>query len=194
MKAGEIITWEYCGQVSRELLGRLLPLSGENIAALDAQNGIYVVTYSGSALGFGLWGNNGPKIVYVGVSKHNSSRHFKSGSTGTSTLRRSLGALLSGRLELLPVPRSRDRNDVDRFNNYAFDGKSEDMLSQWMADNFQVAFLKTEKELMEPLQIAMIDYNVPIFNFQNNPANKYGAEIKLARKKCAEEAAKYDLM
>ena len=190
MKAGEIITWELCGQVSRELLGRLLPLTEENIAALDAQNGIYVVTYAGSALGFGLWGNNGPKIVYVGVSKFNSSRHFKSGNTGTSTLRRSLGALLAGRLELIAVPRSNDTDDVDRYNNYAFDGKSEDLLTQWMADNFQVAFFETKKDKMEPLQIAMIEYNVPIFNFQNNPANKYGAEIKLARKKCAEEAAK----
>ena len=103
-------------------------------------------------------------------------------------MRRSLGALLESKLDLKPVPRSSDPNDGDRYTNYAFDGESEEKLTDWMRANFRVAFLEAEKEKISALQKAMIGYNIPCFNFQNNPNNKYGAEIKVYRKKCAEEA------
>jgi len=180
--------WEASSALTKELFSKLCALDEKSIVGLDAQNGIYIVTYDGNELGFDLWGGQGPKVVYVGISKFNSSRHFQSGSTGTSTLRRSLGALLQSRLDLVPVPRSTDILDNDRYNNYAFTPESEDKLTKWMRENFQVAFYETENENIEPLQKAMIAYHTPIFNFQNNPENKYGAQIKIWRKKCADEA------
>lgn len=188
MKIEDAINWEYCKAATEELLGRLLPLTDEVLPSLDGENGIYVVAYEGGELGFGLWAGQGPKIVYVGVSKANSSRHFISGNTGTSTMRRSLAALLESKLDLIPVPRSKDEADGDRYNNYALLPESEDRLTDWMRENFRVAFLKFDPARAEELSKMMIDYNVPIFNFQNNPNNKYGAEIKLYRKKCAGEA------
>lgn len=180
--------WELSSALTKDLFANLSALDEKSIAGLDAEDGIYIVTYEGNELGFDLWGGQGPKVVYVGISKFNSSRHFQSGSTGTSTLRRSLGALLQNRLGLVPVPRSEDIKDNDRYNNYAFNPESEDKLTAWMKNNFRVAFYKTEKENIEPLQKAMIAYHIPIFNFQNNPENKYGAQIKIWRKKCADEA------
>ena len=191
----EPISWQNAGEITAELLGRLTALAEETVESLDAQNGVYVVTYDGSDLGFGLSGSDTTedKIVYVGVSKFNSSRHFKSGSTGTSTLRRSLGALLANRLELLPIPRSNDTEDVDRYNNYAFDTASEDTLTDWIRTNFKVSFMQLEKKDTDPTYLGLIVYNAPIFNFQNNPDNRYGTQIKQARKKCEQAAANYDL-
>jgi hypothetical protein len=193
MRLEESVTWQQSRAMTEELLDRLLPITPENIAALDGREGVYVVTYEGRELGFGLWSGPNPKVIYVGISKPNSSRHFQSGNTGTSTLRRSLGALLQHQLELTAVPRCQDPADSDRYSNYAFDLASEERLSAWMAKSFQIAFLPLEKGKAEAVQVAMIDYNAPLFNFQNNPANKYGAEIKVYRKKCAEEAKLADL-
>lgn len=189
MKTEENITWEFCKAATEDMLARLLPLDDEIIETLNGQNGIYLVAYEGNELGFGLWKGQGPKVVFVGLSKVNSSRHFKSGSTGTSTMRRSLAALLQNRLQLVPIPRSSDPHDNDRYNNYALDEESEEKLTAWMKENFRLAFYEFEPSRSEALHRAMLEYNVPIFNFQNNPQNKYGAEIKVYRKKCATEAA-----
>ena len=191
----EPISWQNAGEITAQLLGRLTALSDEAVEGLDAQNGVYVVTYDGSDLGFGLSGSDitEDKVVYVGVSKFNSSRHFKSGNTGTSTLRRSLGALLANRLELLPVPRSNNTEDADRYSNYAFDAVSEDTLTDWIRTNFKISFLQLDKKAIEPTYLGLIMYNAPIFNFQNNPDNRYGTQIKQARKICEQAAANYDL-
>ncbi|MGI6361081.1 MAG: GIY-YIG nuclease family protein [Bacillota bacterium] len=183
------ISWDQSKKITEDMLARLVPLDEENLRVLDGENGIYIVAYEGDKLRFNLTVSAGAKPVYVGISKFNSSRHFKSGFTGTSTMRRSLGALLEHELDLQPIPRSLDENDQDRFNNYAFTAESEERLTVWMRENFQMAFLELDKEQLEAMQIALIEYNIPIFNFQHNPNNKYGAEIKNYRKKCAERAA-----
>ncbi len=189
MKTEENITWGFCKAVTDEMLARLLPLEEENLKALSEQKGIYIVAYEGNELGFGLWSGKAPRVVFVGLSKANSARHFKSGYTGTSTMRRSLAALLQAKLNLVPIPRSKDPKDNDRYNNYSLDEESEDKLTQWMKENFRIACYEFASAKSEELHRAMIEYNVPMFNFQNNPENKYGAEIKVYRKKCAAEAA-----
>lgn len=191
-KKDEKLSWEGAKQVTKAMFANLRPATEEMIKKLDEQDGIYIVTYDGSALGFGLMNGPEEKVVYVGISKFNSSRHFTSGTTGTSTLRRSLGALLSARLELLPIPRSNDQEDADRFDNYAFESESEQRLTEWMKNNFKISYLSLDKENIQPFYLGLIDYNVPIFNFQNNPGNKYGAQIKDARRKMAAEAAKHE--
>lgn len=193
MKAEDTITWEYCKRATEEMISRLEPLNDEAVKSLDSQKGVYIVTYEGNELGYGLFSGDAPKVIYVGISKDNSSRHFISGHTGTSTMRRSLGALLQIRLGLVPVPRSSDPADSDRYNNYAFDEESETKLTVWMKENLKVALLTADKEIITDLQRGLIEYNIPIFNFQNNPNNKYGAEIKVYRKKCAEEALHNDV-
>ena len=189
MQGAENITWEYCRAVTEELLNRPEELTEDFISSLDRGNGIYIVAYTGTELGGGsLWGEQKPRVVYVGQSKHNSSRHFISGSTGTSTIRRSLAALLAPKLALVPIPRSADEHDNDRYDNYMLDPESEDKLTAWMRGNFTAAFHEVAEDKVEAMLKAMIQYSVPMFNFQNNPENKYGAEIKKYRKRLAEEA------
>jgi len=115
-------------------------------------------------------------------------RHFISGSTGTSTIRRSLAALLAPKLALVSMPRTLDEEDNDRYDNYMLDRESEDKLTEWMRANFSAAFYEVAEDQAEATLKAMVQYSVPMFNFQNNPENKYGAEIKKYRKRLAEEA------
>jgi hypothetical protein len=189
MQGAESITWEHCRAVTEELLGRLEELSDDFIAGLNRGNGIYIVAYAGTELGGGsLWGKQEPRVVFIGQSKPASSRHFQSGSTGTSTIRRSLAALLAPQLTLVPIPRSADEDDNDRYDNYMLDPESEDKLTEWMRGNFSAAFHEVAEDKVEDMLKAMIQYSVPMFNFQNNPENKYGAEIKKYRKRLAEQA------
>jgi len=188
MRNEENINWDFCKATTEALIDRLVPLDEYDLSILDGENGVYIVAYEGSELGFGLWAGSQPKVVYVGLSKANSSRHFISGNTGTSTMRRSLAALLGSKLNLIPIPRSKDEADNDRYNNYALMPESEERLTEWMQANFKVSFFEFDPARAEELYRTMIDYNVPIFNFQHNPSNKYGAEIKHYRKRCAAEA------
>jgi len=194
MKGAETVTWEQCQAATEELLGRLEVLNENTIGGLDRGKGLYVVAYTGTELVGSLWGSDKPRIVYIGESKEDSSRHFISGHTGTSTVRRSLAALLAPKLELKPMPRSTDESDNDRYDNYMLDNESEDKLTQWMRDKFTVAFLEVAEDILEAMLIAMIQYSVPMFNFQNNPENKYGAEIKVCRKRLAEEARQNEIL
>ena len=193
MQVAENITWEHCRAVTEDLLGRLEELNDDFITGLNRGNGIYIVAYAGRELGGGsLWGEQKPRVVYIGISKPNSSRHFCSGSTGISTIRRSLAALLASQLELVPIPRSADEEDNDRYDNYMLDTQSEDKLTAWMRGNFSACFYEVAQDRVEAMQQAMIQYSVPMFNFQNNPENKYGAEIKKYRKHLAKQAYKND--
>lgn len=188
MPGAENITWEHCRAVTEEMLGRLEKLDDDYIDSLNRGGGIYLIAYEGTELGGSLWGAQKPRVVFIGKSKPNTSRHFQSGTTGTSTIRRSLAALLAPKLALVPIPRSTDEQDNDRYDNYMLDPESEDKLTEWMCDHFTVAFYAVTDDIVEDMQSAMIQYSVPMFNLPNNPENKYGAEIKMYRKRLAEEA------
>ncbi|MCR4962643.1 MAG: hypothetical protein K6B40_02025 [Firmicutes bacterium] len=188
MKTEETITWEDCRATTEELLSRLQPINDAFLAQMDSQRGVYILTYKGAELGGPLWDEPEEKVVYVGRSKYNSSRHFLPGSTGTSTIRRSLAALLGPSLDLHPIPRCDDPADNDRYNNYKLDEKGEIALSQWMTANFRGAFLELPQEAVLPMEMALIRYNAPVFNFQNNPGNTYGGQIKAYRKRYAQFA------
>ncbi|MDD2221380.1 MAG: hypothetical protein PHN35_05440 [Clostridia bacterium] len=180
------ISWQQAQEITNELLARLLPMTDKTIAALDAQNGIYIISYEGKDLVLNLFAKDSPRIVYVGISKENSSRHFISGNTGKSTMRRSLAALLQNKLDLVPVPRSLNEKDADRYSNYALDSQSEEKLTEWMRTNFKCAFYQTEQ--IKATEAALVNYIAPLLNFQHNPGNKYGAQLKNYRKQCAEIA------
>ena len=191
MTTEENITWEERRAATKDMISRLSPVTDQFIKQMDTQNGVYILAYPGKELGVSLWNDSdAPKVVYVGRSKFNSSRHFMDGMTGTSTIRRSLAALLETTLDLKPIPRSDSPEDNDRYNNYKLDQVGETKLSQWMANNFSAAFLELPEDKIESMELALIDYNEPMFNFQHNPGNHYGNQIKAYRKQCAETAYK----
>ncbi len=188
VKMENIIGWEESRLLTADLIGSMTSFSQDIKDKVCNTDGIFALAYQGDELSFGLWQEETPKIIFLGEGGESAKRHFDEGRTGYSTLRRSLTALLWQKLDLHPIPRTNDEADVDRFSNYALDEESDKKLSQWMQGNLQICFIPLEKAKVLPSLLGLISYNVPLLNLQNNPENRYGAEIKNYRKKCEEAA------
>ncbi len=80
--------------------------------------------------------------LYVGKAERSLNgrdvgTHFALGKTGSSTVRRSLAALLADELDLDPVPRN--LGSPNGSANFALDPESDGRLSHWMEDRLTVA-------------------------------------------------------
>lgn len=80
--------------------------------------------------------------LYVGKAERNLvSRdvrtHFATGKTGSSTLRRTLAALLKDLLDLHAVPRN--PHDPDGSANYSLETSGDDRLTAWMLARLEIA-------------------------------------------------------
>jgi hypothetical protein len=112
-------------------------------AAVPARPGLYAVYGDAAAweqLGLGRPPDRRP--LYVGKAEGSLAgrdlrQHFGTGSTGSSTLRRSLAALLRTRLELTAVPRN--RSQPERFAHYALGNADRARLTAWMEQRLTLA-------------------------------------------------------
>jgi hypothetical protein len=80
--------------------------------------------------------------LYVGKAEDSmASRdlrtHFGNGRTGSSTLRRSLAALLADRLSLVPTPRNPAKPGY--FASYGLEPESDERLTAWMREKLLLA-------------------------------------------------------
>jgi hypothetical protein len=171
----------------------------KDIREFSNNPGVYAVGFVGESFPFPLDINiimNGD-IIYIGkTEKSQRSRdahtHFKSGKTGSSTLRRSLGAILLQDLDLKPIPRS---NTESKMRDYKFIEESEEKLTQWMINNLSLSFYEIldGKRLVRELEIPLIRKVSPILNIQGNTSlNPYTTMLKELRSKCREIAKKKD--
>ena len=186
--AEEQITWEQKKDMTERLIKAALPVDDQAYTRFGAETGLYIICYTGHELGGSIWEEPQPAIVYVAHNSADSHRHWDD-DTGVSTVRRSLAAMLAPKLALVPVPNSANPDDNDRFTNYKLDAASERSLSGWMRDQLRVAFLPLPNHQVEPWYLALIDFNAPMFNFQHNPRNSFGRQIKVYRLQMAEQAA-----
>ena len=128
-------------------------------------------------------------IIYVGISSNLKQRefdtHFTSGKSGFSTLRRSLGAILKGELQLECFPRSSGKAESN-VTNYKFDPAGEQRLTLWMAENLDIGICPVGSSIKE-LETAVIADLEPLLNLTKwkNPNRK---EIMGLRLKCKAEA------
>lgn len=121
------------------------PLNGHK--DYPKSSGIYAFFLSEkSKLGeFGIGG----QIIYIGIAKHSLqdrdfNQHFKSGKTGSSTLRRSVGAIIKSKLNLTAIPRG-GVNDSKRYENYKF--LQEQDLTDWMISNLEIGYWTPQMDL-----------------------------------------------
>lgn len=130
-------------------------------------------------------GRNG--LLYVGMTDDglDARNHFRHLHSGFSTLRRSLGALLKGELDLRATPRApgASRSNVV---NYRFTPAGEQALSGWMESNLLIAqsplmgdILAIEKDIIRLLE--------PPLNLTDWP-NPQRAHLKHLRSLCVAEA------
>jgi hypothetical protein len=190
-EAEEIITWTECQAISEELIAAAQAFDDSIYQGFSEKKGLYFFCYTGHELGGSLWGEPEPPIIYIGRIGKDSARHWRD-DTGKSTVRRSLAAMLANTLSLQAVPSSDDPNDNDRYTNYRLTADSENRLSEWMKANIKVAFGELKPSQVEASYLALVNYNTPKLNFQGNPHNTFGQQIKSYRKILAAMAMTYD--
>lgn len=188
----EIITWEESRVISEDLIAAAKDFDDSVYKDFSQKQGLYCLCYFGHELGSSLWGDPEPPIIYIGRCGADSTRHWHN-DTGVSTVRRSLAAMLANSLNLKPIPGSEDPTDNDRYTNYRLTEDSEIRLTEWMKAHIKVAFWELKQDRITPYYQALIKYNTPKLNFQDNPNNTFGQQIKTYRKILAQMAVKYDM-
>jgi hypothetical protein len=130
----------------------------------------------------------GDDPLYIGISKNLAQRefdtHFAAGQSGFSTLRRSLGALLSNQLDLHARPRGTGASDSN-YRCYRFDDQGEQRLSDWMAINLRVGIQPVANP--KAIEKDLIALACPPLNL-THWSNPDAPTIKTARKACVDEA------
>jgi len=158
--------------------------------------GIYAFFFTGKDFPIADYNPQKDEIVYLGKTESSQASrdektHFASGKTGSSTIRRSLGALLKNELSLIPIPRNGKDFDAGRKSFFKFDEPSEEKLTTWMKDNLGLSFYEYDQPPSEidVLETKLITEMKPLLNIDSkNPDNPYAQFIRAARKACANEA------
>jgi hypothetical protein len=128
-------------------------------------------------------------LIYIGSSSDLVAReyeqHFRSGKTGFSTLRRSLGAIKKLDLNLVALPRGPELTERN-FHNYKFQLDGENRLTTWMLNELEVLLCPTCQDY-KLIESSLIILHKPILNLKGW-ANPYRKHIKALRKNCSDEA------
>ena len=160
------------------------------------QSGIYAFYLSDNSNLFDF--GKGGQLIYVGIAKdslhdRDFNQHFKTGKTGSSTLRRSIGAILKTHLNLIAIPRGAS-NDTKRFENYKF--KDDQPLTDWMTANLQIGYwvpnsILTYSELREIEKNVTLDLKPTLdLDIRTRRFNILADRLVALRNICKTEAGK----
>ena len=164
--------------------------------------GVYAFFLRKSSLTIGhrVFAANNRTPLYIGKTKssqkaRDAGQHLSDEGTGSSTLRRSLGAILLEQLRLKPEARSDSETSARRFTNYKYDMGGEERLTKWMNDHLGLAFCELPKLTIPELRACearLIRCAAPPLNILHNSGSPFYTDLRLARKHCvalAREAA-----
>lgn len=176
-------------EISEHLISNQTAL--KKVSNFSPLPGIYALSFIGPS--FPLDGFTLPehKIIYIGKTEssqqsRDANTHFKSGKTGSSTVRKSIGALLSQSEEIIPVIRSLTDIEKGRTSHYKFDDTSEEKVTQWMLDNLAVSYYEypASKQEINQVETELINLLKPVLNIDaKNSTNPELSRIKSLRKK-----------
>lgn len=123
-------------------------------------------------------------LLYIGATHDGLDvrNHFTHETSGFSTLRRSLGAILRTHLQLQPCPRAPGASETNT-RNYAFAGDGEAILSRWMRANLLASALPLPGADLEKREAKLIATLEPPLNLTgwDNPQRPL---IKRLRANC----------
>lgn len=128
--------------------------------------------------------------LYVGKAEKSLNgrdvrTHFAAGRTGSSTVRRSLAALLADDLDLVAVPRNLDRPDGSA--NFGLAPASEVRLSEWMERRLSLAiWVKAGDVALDEVETAAVRRLRPPLNMSK--VNESRALLRAARRRMADAA------
>lgn len=173
--------------VIQQLKGEAIPFN--SIKSLPKLPGIYALSFFSSNFPLPGYNHTENDILYIGKTEssaesRNLNTHFQSGKSGSSTIRRTLGALLRDLLDLTPVPRNEVDFDAGRTHTYKFDPTSEERLTEWMRSNLGLSFYTYDRSKADicSLESEIIKTIVPPLNLQSNPGNSFSKLIKEERR------------
>lgn len=180
-------------QNNLEIILNTLKVNGRKfneIISYSEKPGIYALFFCGEKFPYSGYKPGYNEIIYIGKTEksqksRNLNTHFEDGKTGSSTIRRSIGALLREEMNLIPIPRNKIDVKKGRITYFKFDTTSEVNLTKWMKGNLGLAFYEYPKSKSEidVLESELIAISIPILNIdRKNPKNPFSKEIKNYRK------------
>ena len=125
--------------------------------------------------------------LYVGKAERSLNgrdvrTHFATGKTGSSTVRRSLAALLVKALDLTPVPRNLIRPDGSA--NFALAADGDARLSMWMDERLSLAtWVSPSGVILDEVETAVVRQLRPPLNLDK--VGEPRAELREARRRLA---------
>jgi len=168
------------------------------ISSFSKSPGIYALFFHGSEFPLPGYNPKEDEIIYLGKTESSQASrdrdtHFSSGKTGSSTIRRTFGALLREKLELKPIIRSQSDIIKGRISHYKFDQLSEEKLTKWMVQNLGLSFyeVKASASEIDRLETHLIQIQKPILNIDRKTSNKpWKTKIQAKRKETGHLAYK----
>lgn len=130
------------------------------------QPGLYALRadpHTWKVLGLGLPPDGRP--LYVGkaedsLGSRDVKTHFGTGRTGSSTVRRTIGALLVERLDLVAQPRNLAKPGY--FSNFAFEPAGDALLTEWMLDHLRLTtWVPAAVVVLDEIETAVLQRMLP---------------------------------
>ena len=151
--------------------------------------GIYAIFVDGiDSIGEVVANDDG--LVYVGkaadgLASRLRRKHFKTGKTSSSTLRRAVGALLKNELDLVAIPRAPRRTTKD-IQQYRFEADGEERLTNWMEQHLLVGHHAVDEDVAAVEKAAIAFLKPPLnMTYWKNPQR---AVLDTSRGVCRSEA------
>ncbi|MGJ3236295.1 GIY-YIG nuclease family protein [Marivirga sp.] len=151
--------------------------------------GVYAFFFKGTKFPISNYSPSKTEIIYLGKTQSSGisrvlNTHFGTGKTGSSTVRRTLGALLREELNLIPIP----RNNSDKIKNrlsFKFDDSSEQKLTEWMEKHLLISFHPLEISDVPKIEKDLINQLKPVLNIEGNSYGQFYIYLKSIRKDCS---------
>jgi hypothetical protein len=171
------------------------PTAFPQIRDFSDKPGIYAFFYLGDSQVVSDIPFEDQAVLYIGKTEssqrsRDANTHFSDGKTGSSTVRRSLGAIFISKLELNPIPRNSTDYERGRNNFYKFDDASEAKITNWMVNHIAVSYFEYtgSKENLKKIEIGLIQILNPTLNIEHNHGSPFVYTLKALRKACAKLA------
>jgi hypothetical protein len=193
-RAQTLFVLEMAVEVAEQALCATRHSVGDAFERCPDRPGLYAVYGTSAAwVELGLQPSYPDTPLYVGKAEDSLAcrdmrTHFTTGRTGSSTLRRSLAALLRNELDLRAIPRNMAK--PSHFANFAVAPDGDARLTAWMHDRLTIAFWQKETGCeLDDVETSIIGIWLPPLNTSKNP--NADRRLRLARKTMADEARRW---
>lgn len=177
--------------ICEELESIKLTLQGRRYSAAEfpSSSGLYA-PYLTDPAALSLMKSTPSGLLYVGMTGSSLAgrNHFVHKDSSSSSLRRSLGAILKYELNLQAIPRVSGETDTD-MSHYQFVQPGEQRLTDWMNEHLTYGFAVLHNGIKD-IEKELIAFFQPPLNLTDWP-NPQKPKLRALRKACCDEANYY---